>query len=1746
MPYGVGAAGTDTLRLTATGTSGAVSDSGFYVVPVNQQLPPPPPAGTSVSIVPGGFTVAGTNQVTITIRWCMYPPDNFDIGTRVIEVNGVNKTQDFEPLQSNQAAWCGFTGQIGNEEFYTSTGTITVDQNTGPVTVVAKVWSTSGQLWMGVETYTPAGPRRGVVVTAEQQFLSAPPGPRQALFTIRNTGNALDTYNFALNPGCSGPVTSCQLPAPVNVPAAGTATATVNYTLQNSAGATGRIWLKATSTSDAATKDSSWTEVKVQLAPPVGVSIVGTAPGLNDNAWRSACVTVALTDAAASECGDLRLVHALPSVRTMGTVRTPTLLYNSQHARPKPLVVGDVRLSGSVALPDSIKACIVVGVADRGCITWPGASWGSQGSTRRIVVAGDDGPWSTGWVDYTLRIQPIGGPFQSTYTAIGRLFIVNRTTSSFGAGWWMSGLEQLVVVSSTELLWIGGDGSARRFVKTGNAWKAPNFAARDSIIQPAGAGTAYIRQTTEHARVYFDATGRHDSTVNSIRHVTKFVYTGALLTKIRVPKPSGWVDYSLLYAGGLLDSVDAPLRGTKLFRTGARVDSIRDPDLNKVRFTSGSGLNQYVVTARKDRRGNSTSFGYDLTSNRLTQATRPLGNTTLVGVAEIKGLAAPVLLDSAFTEVDGPRIDVSDRTRFWVNGYGAPVRVRNAAGYETWIRYDATWPGLADSVVDANRLGTRVLYNPTRGLPDEISVYRPLGAPGSRGRTGYKWHPSLNRLTSVRVRHSGTTDGILDSISYKSDSTVDWTQRGLQASRRVTYSYTADRLPQQVTLPVSDIITFAYDALGNLSQETSPSGFVTLAYGDAAGRDTLVVTPRGMDTEATTPAQVLLKGVRQRTVFDKMSRDTETMTIGPQVTLPNGRVVPADTIRVRSIFDPESNRLSATRGYTKKLDASQGGIFEMSPSLWEYDALNRVFKQSDAGSGPTILTLDPAGNPTQTLTPRGHTIVADYDALNRVTRRIVPQDTVASSSCHYPLGVSCGYSFPIIEGPTLCIAVDTARFSYDPVGNLRRAENNWAKVRRGYFPNGLLKHDTLTIRRYETDAPGPCGGGDKHALAEATVDWNRDYVLQYNYDLAGRRTSLSHPTALDPCSGTCGQTYTYETALLVGTLSSLAHPNVSGSNLTTLFGYDDQLRHTTTTHPGNKISSRTYDPDGRVLTRTGPVTTPTPTETLSYDATGRVIGGSAYVAATGQTLALSLGYSGLGALQWSQGVTTGLNNEEFKTDAFGNRLWVRDPDMVDGIDRTKYMQIEASTGQLTEIELGTAQCAPPGVPQPSCHPQWYAYEQFQSHDPAGNVTETWGKDTRGTSGTAEQVPEESRSYYSADQKLMYYNRHLGWSTPGEGTGTFDEYRYDALGRRVLSRSRRPQPGCLFPCEAYVQRTIWDGDQVLYEVRSSGQTGTDPVTMDTDGQGSVATGDDPNLYGIVAYAHAHGIDQPVGILKKIPNGSWAYVTPYTSWRGEWSYGTFANGNLCLAFGATCPNWPGATQTADGSSQGTAPPTYTVWWGSLLRDRADASGLQYLRNRYYDPKTGRFTQQDPIGLGGGMNLYGFADGDPVNFSDPFGLCIPWPACALAAGRVGAGVGTLVGAGVGALGGGVGALPGAAIGNRVGWVVGVAGATIGAIYLAAKIDDSWEGLSEEELKGKSAEEVDEAVPGDWTREPSRTGGTRYRHPTNRGEQIRVQPGKPTDPNPAKQGPYCRISRCGETSDPIPLKGNPTLPLP
>ena len=50
----------------------------------------------------------------------------------------------------------------------------------------------------------------------------------------------------------------------------------------------------------------------------------------------------------------------------------------------------------------------------------------------------------------------------------------------------------------------------------------------------------------------------------------------------------------------------------------------------------------------------------------------------------------------------------------------------------------------------------------------------------------------------------------------------------------------------------------------------------------------------------------------------------------------------------------------------------------------------------------------------------------------------------------------------------------------------------------------------------------------------------------------------------------------------------------------------------------------------------------------------------------------------------------------------------------------------------------------------------------------------------------------------------------------------------------------------------------------------------------------------------------------------------------------------------------------------------------------------TGLHYNQHRYYDPKLGRYLNQDPIGLDGGdSNIFNYVLNNPMNWSDPVGL-------------------------------------------------------------------------------------------------------------------------------------------------------------
>ena len=265
----------------------------------------------------------------------------------------------------------------------------------------------------------------------------------------------------------------------------------------------------------------------------------------------------------------------------------------------------------------------------------------------------------------------------------------------------------------------------------------------------------------------------------------------------------------------------------------------------------------------------------------------------------------------------------------------------------------------------------------------------------------------------------------------------------------------------------------------------------------------------------------------------------------------------------------------------------------------------------------------------------------------------------------------------------------------------------------------------------------------------------------------------------------------------------------------------------------------------------------------------------------------------------------------------------------------------------------------------------------------------------------------SERYYGPDQRLLFQQvvrdsvEQLQAETGPTGVGVargqrgaWEEYWYDALGRRVLKRTRTDslcQTGVNAEvCFSTMERYVWDGDQLLYELRFDGG---DNQSINLNRTASTTSEGRKEQFGWLAYTHGAGIDAPLDVVRHNFAGSPFAVVLHADFRGEHDAGTDTTG---ARFG--CPptttfdcldlDWPAQYGFAFHDQDGVRDPP--VWIGSLIQSQRDASGLLYRRNRYYDPVTGQFTQSDPIGLAGGLNVYGFAGVDPVNFSDPFGLC------------------------------------------------------------------------------------------------------------------------------------------------------------
>ncbi|HST59117.1 MAG TPA: hypothetical protein VLK84_10520, partial [Longimicrobium sp.] len=794
-------------------------------------------------------------------------PGTYPAGTLSVTIHW---SDDYALNHNSRIITYGPDTVTGNFSYSTSTGatavsTGTVTVGTGSKTLTASICDMSEyttNCFTQTATFTgPPPPPASAAISAETPTAVVAASTRGALrYRLTNTGTAHGT--FTLGASCPAGFADCaHSDTSVALSAGASAWVDVSFTTPASS-VGGPVQLTTLSGTVAGV-----TTVTVPAAPSPGYP--GDAASLL-RIQRDACVVVSTGPGTASECGDLRLAHALPSVRVLNKARTPVLTYNSDHAWTNPIVA--TQFAGPAGtVPDSIHAVLLVNGAQVAQRRWKG--WGATQS-RRIALSylANDTIHATGLYAYSLVVTAewLNGtqaPVDSA-SRTGRMIIVNRSRSPFGAGWWLSGVEQVFPVGDTLNLWVGGDGSARLYRGSSAAgWVADAYDGADSLKRGAG-GTGYVRLLPGGARVHFDDTGYHVRTENALGHVTQFVWASGgnpvqkRLESIILPSASAHPEtLSYLFEYGTVGPgcttsttglsrvrSPAPVSGYRdswlCGDVSRRVTRISDPTPDSTFVTFGYYQSTRWITRRTDRRGVAQTLGYR--NVRFHNAIQPLSagvtaNTTVGAVQTLGMNGVSVNADSVHIVYDGPRPgnEVCDCIWWKVDRWGAPTSMRNTLGQVTTIRRgDGRFPGLVTETVAPNGFRNTAQYD-ALGYLASTTAWSPYDDPRN-ATTTYEWNVAAAAPTKIVA-----PEGEVTQMGYDAQGRREWEQVGPDAARRVNYYYY--NIPHPVvpglvrSVAASNLArdSIVYDLRGNLSATVSPLGARSEFERDRLGRVTV-------------------------------------------------------------------------------------------------------------------------------------------------------------------------------------------------------------------------------------------------------------------------------------------------------------------------------------------------------------------------------------------------------------------------------------------------------------------------------------------------------------------------------------------------------------------------------------------------------------------------------------------------------------------------------------------------------------------------------------------------------------------------------------------------------------------------------------------------------------------------------------------------------------------------------------------
>ena len=1260
-------------------------------------------------------------------------------------------------------------------------------------------------------------------------------------------------------------------------------------------------------------------------------------------------------------------------------------------------------------------------------------------STAKPVNCASGEFWHT-FVDLSVpgRGVPLG--LSRTYNSLNA-----ATDGPFGHGWTSNVTMSLALNAAGDATVTQGGGASVTFAAQSGSFTAPSRVL--ASLAGNSDGTYTLTDTRTRVRYNFAAAGQLTSEVDRNGNTTTLMYTAGQLATVtdpagralmftsvasrhvtKVVDPAGRTLNYHYDASGNLTAVSDVAGGTTGFAYDSNnlLTAITDP-------RSGTTTNVYDPQGRVVHQtgpmGRATSFAFTgdpvTATGSTTTITDPRGIATthrysqmqLLSVTRAAGTASasswgysydPFTLGVvAVTDPNGARtrytydrsgnvLTVTDPlnrvTTMAYNYLNQPTKVSQPSGASTQYGYD--YAGNLQSVTSPLTVPTGTSYRTARltydtGHPGDVTaVIDPDGATstfgydadgnltsstdplGQVGRFGYdrigrrlaSTSPKGN-VTTVSYDPFGDVVKTVDPLGHVSTSTLDAnrnTTTATDAAGNTTRSaYDADNEPTQVTHADGTVVTYGYDASGNQTSRTDPQhratgyaydplnrvggvtdplGGVTNYNHDGAGNTTGVTDPRGIATKlAYDPAHQLT----DVTYSDATPAVGYTYTTdGQRATMTDGTGTSRYTYDTLHRLTASTDGNGKTVGYGHDLDGHVTALTYPNGQIVTraYDTSGRLTGVTDWNGKTTTITPDAEGNTANQTYGNGVTAAATFDPTGQVSKITDNGPAGALASFVYTRDTKGQLASETSTGTGTGQPNQT--YTYTPLSQL--ASVNTAAL--GYDPTGNVTQL-------------PAGGSlTYNAASELTALKTADGdTTTYNYDTAGDRTAVSGGP--DHTAGACGVCILSPAA--AGALSAVGTSTVNSSGVITV----------NSTAPGairavgraSITGTRIYTAGSAPTTGQGAVT-PTPTPGTSPDP----LAGAAVPAMTGAPTAVNL-TSGSQTLHPGVYSTISASGSAALTLTPGDYILTGDVNVtgsatLTGSGATVYLTCASYPNPCATATSGAA-----------LHVSGAA--TFTVNGPADTSGIALFADRNNTAGLTVTggAAVKLTGHLYAPAGTVTLDGHSTLVV----TGTIAVGQANVNGTADLTNTSplHQLPGAAYNYDAAHRLThIQAAASTTYRYNGDGLRTSSTTGQATQQYAWNLTSNLPLMLtdGTTNYLYD---DSGAPIEQIAADGTTLY----------YQHDQYGSTRLLTdAAGVVAATYTYSAHGRVTSRTGIAD-TPLRWNGQYQ----DASGLYYLRARYYDPATAQFMTVDPrLALTG--QAYGFSGNNPRNASDPTGLC------------------------------------------------------------------------------------------------------------------------------------------------------------